>query len=122
VVALGRMVVFAEKALDSLVPQGVKCDLIDPRTTSPLDLKTILQSVENTGRLIVVDESPPRCSVASDIAAQVASQGFDSLQAPVELVTTPHAPVPFSPALERAYVPSPQKIAAAIVRTLRARR
>jgi len=122
VVALGRMVVFAEKALDSLVPQGVKCDLIDPRTTSPLDLKTILQSVENTGRLIVVDESPPRCSVASDIAAQVASQGFDSLQAPVELVTTPHAPVPFSPALERAYVPSPQKIAAAIVRTLRAHR
>ena len=122
VVALGRMVVFAEKALDSLVPQGVKCDLIDPRTTSPLDLKTILQSVENTGRLIVVDESPPRCSVASDIAAQVASQGFDSLQAPVELVTTPHAPVPFSPALERAYVPSPQKIAAAIVRTLRGRR
>ena len=122
VVALGRMVVFAEKALDSLLPQGVKCDLIDPRTTSPLDLKTILQSVENTGRLIVVDESPPRCSVASDIAAQVASQGFDSLQAPVELVTTPHAPVPFSPALERAYVPSPQKIAAAIVRTLRARR
>ena len=122
VVALGRMVVFAEKALDSLLPQGMKCDLIDPRTTSPLDLKTILQSVENTGRLIVVDESPPRCSVASDIAAQVASQGFDSLQAPVELVTTPHAPVPFSPALERAYVPSPQKIAAAIVRTLRARR
>jgi pyruvate dehydrogenase E1 component beta subunit len=122
VVALGRMVVFAEKALDSLAPQGVRCDLIDPRPTSPLDLKTILQSVENTGRLIVVDESPPRCSVASDIAALVASQGFDSLQAPVELVTTPHAPVPFSPALERAYVPSPQKIAAAISRTLRARR
>ena len=122
VVAIGRMVVFAEKALDTLAPQGVKCDLIDPRTTSPLDLKTILQSVENTGRLIVVDESPPRCSVASDIAALVASRGFESLQAPVELVTAPHSPVPFAPALERAYVPSPQKIAAAITRTLQARR
>jgi pyruvate dehydrogenase E1 component beta subunit len=114
------MVVFAEKALDSLAPQGVV------RHRPAYDLAAGPQDhtagVESTGRLIVVDESPPRCSVASDIAALVASQGFDSLQAPVELVTTPHAPVPFSPALERAYVPSPQKIAAAISRTLRARR
>ncbi len=122
VVAIGRMVNFAEKALDGLAAEGIKCDLIDPRTTSPLDAKAILASVENTGRLIVVDESPPRCSVASDIAALVASRGFESLQAPVEMVTPPHSPVPFSPALERAYVPGPQKIAAAIRRTLVARR
>ncbi len=81
----------------ALAKEGIKCDLIDPRTTSPLDAKTILESVENTGRLIVVDESPPRCSVASDIAAMVASRGFESLQAPVEMVTPPHSPVPFSP-------------------------
>ncbi len=118
VVAIGRMVNFAEKALDGLAAEGIKCDLIDPRTTSPLDAKAILASVENTGRLIVVDESPPRCSVAADIAAMVASRGFDSLQAPVEMVTPPHSPVPFSPALERAYVPGPQKIAEAIRRTL----
>jgi len=122
VVAIGRMVGFAEKALDLLAAQGVRCDLIDPRTTSPLDTRTILQSVENTGRLIVVDESPPRCSFASDVAALVASQGFESLQAPVELVTAPHAPVPFSPGLERAYVPGPQKIADAILRTLKGRK
>jgi acetoin:2,6-dichlorophenolindophenol oxidoreductase subunit beta len=122
VVAIGRMVSFAEKALDGLAAQGIKCDLIDPRTTSPLDAKSILASVENTGRLIVVDESPPRCSVASDIAAMVASRGFESLQAPVEMVTPPHSPVPFSPALERAYVPGPQKIADAIRRTLQGRR
>jgi len=121
VVAIGRMVSFAEKALDALAAEGVRCDLIDPRTTSPLDAKTILQSVETTGRLIVVDESPPRCSLASDIAALVASQGFESLQAPVELVTAPHAPVPFSPGLERAYVPGPQKIADAIRRSLQGR-
>ena len=69
----------------------------------------------------MVDESPPRCSVATDIAAMVASRGFDSLQAPVEMVTPPHSPVPFSPALERAYVPGPQKIADAIRRTLKSR-
>ncbi len=118
VVAFGRMVPFAEKALDALAKEGVKCDLIDPRTTSPLDEEAILESVENTGRLVVVDESPPRCSVAADIAALVASRGFESLRAPVEQVTAPHAPIPFSPALERAWVPGPQKIEAAIRRVL----
>jgi acetoin:2,6-dichlorophenolindophenol oxidoreductase subunit beta len=121
VVAFGRMVPFAEKALDALAKDGVKCDLIDPRTTSPLDEEAILESIENTGRLVVVDESPPRCSVAADIAALAASRAFDSLQAPVEQVTAPHAPIPFSPALERAWVPGPQKIEAAIRRVLEKR-
>lgn len=119
VVAFARMVPFAEKALDALAKEGIKCDLIDPRTTSPLDEETILESVENTGRLIVVDESPPRCSVAADIAALVASRAFRSLKAPVEMVTPPHTPVPFAPSLERAYVPGPQKIEAAIRRALK---
>jgi pyruvate/2-oxoglutarate/acetoin dehydrogenase E1 component len=119
IVAIGRMVAFAEKALDALEKDGVKCDLVDPRTLSPLDEETILESVENTGRLVVVDESPPRCSVAADIAALVVSKGFRSLKAPVVQVTAPHAPVPFSPALERAYVPGPQKIEAAVREVLR---
>jgi pyruvate dehydrogenase E1 component beta subunit len=118
VVAIGRMVVFAEKALDALAKDGVSCDLIDPRTTSPLDEQTILESLENTGRLVVVDESPPRCSVAADIAALAAGPGFGSLKAPVVQVTAPHTPVPFSPALERAYVPGPQRIEAAIRQVL----
>ncbi|MHB1872055.1 MAG: alpha-ketoacid dehydrogenase subunit beta [Steroidobacteraceae bacterium] len=118
VVAIGRMVVFAEKALDALAKEGVSCDLIDPRTTSPLDEETILESLENTGRLVVVDESPPRCSVAADIAALAAGRGFGSLKAPVVQVTAPHTPVPFSPALERAYVPGPQRIEAAIRQVL----
>ena len=120
VVALGRMVPFAEKALDALAKEGVKCDLVDPRTTSPLDEETILESVQNSGRLVLVDESPPRCSVAADIAALVVSRGFSSLKAPVMLVTAPHTPIPFSPALERAWVPGPQKIEAAIRRVLAA--
>jgi pyruvate dehydrogenase E1 component beta subunit len=114
VVAIGRMVVFAEKAIDAVAKDGITCDLIDPRTTSPLDEETILESVENTGRLVVVDESNPRCSVASDIAAIVASQGFHSLKAPIQLVTAPHSPVPFARELERAYVPGPARIEAAI--------
>ena len=114
VVAIGRMAVFAEKALDTVAKDGISCDLIDPRTTSPLDEETILESVENTGRLVVVDESPPRCSVAHDIAAIVASKGFKSLRAPIQIVTAPHAPVPFAPSLERAYVPGPARIEAAI--------
>jgi acetoin:2,6-dichlorophenolindophenol oxidoreductase subunit beta len=114
VVAIGRMVPFAEKALDALAKDGITCDLIDPRTTSPLDSDTIIESVESTGRLIVIDESPPRCSVAADIVAIVAQGAFRSLKAAPRMVTAPHAPIPFAPALERAYVPGPQKIEAAI--------
>ncbi len=114
VVAIGRMVAFAEKAIDAVAAEGISCDLIDPRTTSPLDEETILESLEGTGRLVVVDESNPRCSVAADIAALAASRGFRSLKAPVVQVTAPHAPVPFARELERAYVPSPARIEAGI--------
>ncbi len=114
VVAMLRMVPFAEKAIDKLAAAGITCDLVDPRTLSPLDEETIIESVENTGRLVVVDESPPRCSIASDIAGLVASKGFSALKAPVAQVTAPHTPVPFARELERAYVPGPDKIEAAI--------
>jgi pyruvate/2-oxoglutarate/acetoin dehydrogenase E1 component len=114
VVALARMVPFAERAIDALAKEGITCDLIDPRTTSPLDAETIVESVEGTGRLVIVDESPPRCSVASDIAAMVAQHAFRSLKRPIIQVTAPHTPIPFAPALERAYVPGPPRIEAAI--------
>lgn len=118
VVAIGRMVHFAEKAADKLAAEGIGVDLIDPRTLSPLDEDTILDSVEKTGRLVVVDESPPRCSVASDIAGIVASKAFSSLKAPVDLVTAPHTPIPFARELERAYVPSPNDVEAGVRRVM----
>ena len=118
VVAIGRMVHFSEAAIDSLAADGITCDLVDPRTTSPLDEDAILSSVEKTGRLVVVDESTPRCSVASDISAMVAQKGFDFLDAPIEMVTSAHSPVPFSPVLEQAFLPSADGIAAAIRKTL----
>jgi len=117
VVAIGRMVHFAESAIDSLAAEGITCDLVDPRTTSPLDEETILESVEHTGRLVIVDESTPRCSVATDIAGIVASKGFSSLKAPIEIITSAHSPVPFSPVLEAAYLPSVDEIVAAIRKT-----
>lgn len=118
VVAFSRSVKFAMKAIDKLVDEGITCDLVDPRSSSPLDEETILESVEATGRLVVVDESPPRCGLTADIAAMVASKGFASLKAPIEQVSAPHTPVPFARELERAYVPGPAHIEAAIRKTL----
>lgn len=116
VVALGRMVGFAQQAAAAAQKKGIHCELIDPRTTSPLDEDTILESVEKTGRLVVVDESHPRCSMATDIAALVAQQAFGALKAPIGLVTAPHVPVPFSDALEDLYVPDASRIEDAILR------
>jgi len=116
IVAFGRMVNFAQEAAASLQKKGIHCDVIDPRTTSPLDEDTILESVEKTGRLVVVDESTPRCSMASDIAGIVAQKAFGALKAPIEQVTAPHTPVPFSDSLEDLYVPSVARIEAAVTR------
>ncbi len=118
VVASGMMVGYAETAADDLAQDGVGCDVLDLRTTSPLDEEAILDSVEATGRLVIVDEAPPRCSLATDIAALVASKAFASLKAPIEMVTAPHTPVPFARELEGAYLPSPAKVAAAVRKTL----
>ncbi len=114
VIALGRMVNFANAAADQLEAEGISCTVVDPRTTSPLDRDTILETAEETGRVVVVDEAHPRCSMATDIAALIGQEIFDSLKAPVRMVTAPHAPVPFSPALEDMYIPGVDRIAEAV--------
>src|SRR6266478_1551229 len=116
VVAYGRMVHFAVQAAGELAKKKIDCEVIDLRTTSPMDEATILESAEKTGRVVVVDEANPRCSLATDVAALVAEKAFRSLKAPVERVTAPHVPVPFSDALEDLYIPSPAKIGAAVER------
>ena len=109
-VAFGAMVPRALAVAEALAKSGIQAEVVDPRTTSPLDEDSILESVEKTGRLVVIDESPPRCSMASDIAGLVADKGFRSLKAPIKLVTCPHTPVPFSPTLEDEYLPTPRRI------------
>jgi pyruvate dehydrogenase E1 component beta subunit len=113
IVALARMTHMALDAASALAAKGIEATVIDPRTTSPLDEETILESIGATGRLLVVDESNPRCSVASEIAAVVAERAFRDLKAPIRRVTAPHTPVPFSPVLENGYIPSSAAIEAA---------
>jgi len=114
VVAIGRMRHFALEAADALAKDGIDVEVVDPQSVSPLDESTILESVKKTRRLVVVDEDNPMCSVADYIVRRAAEQAFDYLDAAPKAVTAPHAPVPFSPALEDEYIPSPAKIAAAV--------
>jgi pyruvate dehydrogenase E1 component beta subunit len=94
------------EAAGQLAADGVQCEVVDLRTTSPLD--------EGTGRLVVVDEAHPRCNIATDISALVARKAFGSLRAPIEMVTAPHTPVPFSTALEDIYIPDAQRVVNAV--------
>ena len=118
VVAISRMAVFAEQAAKTLAAEGISVEVIDPRTLSPLDEGSILKSLSKTGRLVVVDEANPICSMASEIAGIAVERGFDYLDAPVIRVTAPHTPVPATPCLEAHYVPSVQDIIKAIRTTL----
>ena len=113
VIATSMMVNKALDAADQLRERNISIEVIDPRTLSPIDNNKICRSARKTGRVIIVDESPPRCSIAADIAAMVSESTFDSLKAPVKRVTSPHSPVPLSPPLEEAYIPSVQRIIAA---------
>jgi pyruvate/2-oxoglutarate/acetoin dehydrogenase E1 component len=114
VVAIGRMRLFAMQAAEELAKDGIDIEIVDPQSLSPLDESTILESVKKTHRLVVVDEDNPRCSVANDIVTIAAQQAFAYLDSAPRTVTAPHTPVPFSPPLEDAYIPSPAKIAAAV--------
>jgi pyruvate dehydrogenase E1 component beta subunit len=118
VVAIGRMVPMALEAAETLAGEGVSVEVVDPRTLSPLDEDTILGSVRKTRRAVLVDEDNPRCSMATDLVALIASQAFDDLDAPPQMVTAPHTPVPFAPVMEDFYIPSPQRIAEAVRATL----
>jgi pyruvate/2-oxoglutarate/acetoin dehydrogenase E1 component len=118
IVTYGQMVHRALAAATELAKKGTECEVIDLRTLSPIDMDTIIESVESTGRLVCVDEASPRCSIAADVSALVAQQAFKALKSGIQMVTPPHTPVPFSPALEDLYIPSAAQIAAAVQRTL----
>ena len=114
VVALARMVQLTLSVCDELQRDGISVELVDPRTVSPLDTDSILQSVAKTGRLLIVDEPPAPCGFAAEIAAQIVEAGFDSLDAPIRRLTGIFTPTPYSPPLEAAVVPTAAEIANAI--------
>jgi pyruvate dehydrogenase E1 component beta subunit len=118
VIAIGRMVGRAVEAANALARAGIESTVLDPRTLSPLDSDSIIESAERTGRVVIVDESYPRCGAAADIAALIAEDAFAALKAPVVKVTPPHCSVPYAPELENAFIPSAARIETAVRRVM----
>ena len=111
---IGRMTHVCLEAAEILAAEGVSAEVVDVLTLAPLDEATILESVSRTHRLVVVDEDTPTASMARDVAARVADQGFDWLDAPIKTVTSAEAPVPFAAVLENLYAPNADRVAATV--------
>lgn len=116
VVSIAGCLPRALAAAQALEVEGISVEVIDPRTLVPLDKETVLRSVAKTGRLVIVDNSHRTGSVASEIAAVVAEEGFESLRKPIQRVTTPAVHIPYSAVLERPLYPSKEAIVAAVKR------
>jgi pyruvate dehydrogenase E1 component beta subunit len=114
IVALGWLLGKALAAAEQLAAEGVSAEVIDPRTLAPLDVDTILASVAKTGRLVVVDQSTRHGSAAAVVAAEVASEGFSSLKAPIKLVTALDATIPYSEPMEEYLLPNEARIVEAV--------
>jgi acetoin:2,6-dichlorophenolindophenol oxidoreductase subunit beta len=114
IVATAWMVKKSLAAAEILGAEGISAEVIDPRTLAPLDVKTILESVRKTGRLVLVDQAPRHASAAAIIAAEIAEHGFHSLKAPIKLVTALDAPIPYSEPLESYVLPNEEKIVSAV--------
>ena len=115
VVALALMVQKALQACERLEKDGISVELIDPRTVAPLDTETIRRSIAKTGRLLIVDETFAPYGFGAEIAARMADDGFDDLDAPIRRLNGVHTPTPYSPTLEAAVVPDVD----AIIRSVR---
>jgi pyruvate/2-oxoglutarate/acetoin dehydrogenase E1 component len=113
IVAYSRQLLLALEAARALDNEGISAELIDLRTISPLDISTILSSLEKTGRLVVVEEGNRSFGVGAEISARIMEEGFDLLERPVVRVGALDTPIPFAPVLERAVIPDAAKIAAA---------
>lgn len=118
VVATGWMVQRALAAAEQLAKEGIHAEVIDPRTVAPLDLETILKSVDKTGRVVLVDQAPRHAAVTGLIAADIAEHRFKALKAPVIQVTGADTTVPYSEPLEAHVIPDEARIAAAVRRVL----
>ena len=114
VVAIGLMVHRALAVASKLQEKGISIEVVDPRTVVPLDKQAIIDSVKKTRKLVIMDEEPKTGSVASEIAAIVAEEAFDSLHAPIKRVCAPDTPVPFSPVLEDFWMPDEDNLIKAI--------
>ncbi len=114
VVAIGLMVHEALEAAEILEKKGIDIEIIDPRTVIPLDKEMIIGSIKKTGRLIIMDEEPKTGSAAAEIAAIIADEAFDYMDAPIKRVCAPDTPVPYSPVLEDFWIPDENSLVTAV--------
>ena len=118
IVGILRMAHIAEQGAKALANEhGVDAEMIDPRTLRPLDLDTILESVRKTHRLVIVEEGWPHGGVGANIAALVAEQAFDHLDAPIQRVTGADVPMPYSKRLEQSAIPHAEHVVSAALAT-----
>lgn len=118
IVATGRMVHESLAAAETLAADGLDVEVIDPRTLQPFDTATVVESVKKTHRALVAQEAVRFAGFGAEIAAQIQEEAFDYLDAPVGRVGAPFSPVPFSPALEKHYIPNADTIVAEVRRIL----
>ena len=118
IVSYSRMATDALAAADALSARSISAEVIDLRSLVPIDLPTVVASVQKTNRLLIVHEAVTQGGLGAEIAAQVQREAFDYLDAPIERVGAPYVPVPASLALEKEYVPDQGKIVAAVERML----
>ncbi len=119
IVGISRMALTAERAAATLAAEhGVSAEVIDPRTLRPLDLESILTSVQKTNRCVTVEEGWPHSGVGANLAALITEQAFDDLDAPVLRVTGADIPMPYSKPLEDISYPHEQEIVRAALATL----
>lgn len=114
IVATLYMVHKALNAAEELEAEGISVEVVDPRTLAPLDKQTIISSVKKTGRLVVVSEDCKTAGVSAEIAAVVAEEAIDYLDAPIKRVAEPDTPIPFSPPLEQYVIPNEKSIIKAV--------
>ncbi len=110
IVATSRMVLFALDAAEELARGGIEAEVIDPRTLKPLDIETIIRSVQRTGRLVVVNEGHLTGGFTAEVAARVQREAFDWLDAPIMQVATEDVPLPYAGPLELEAIPNEQDI------------
>ena len=118
-IAVSQMVLRAMAAADALAQQGISVEVIDPRTVVPLDREAILQSVAKTGRLAIADEAYANCGFSAEIAATVAEEALEDLDAPVRRICALPAPHAFSPSLDSEISPLVERIVKEITELIR---
>ena len=118
IVATGRMRHEAMTAAETLAKEGIDAEVIDPITLSPFDTETVVNSVKKTHRAVIVHEAVRFGGFGAEIASQIQELAFDYLDAPIGRLGAPFAPVPFSPALEKLYLPDAGKIVAEAKRVI----